>query len=124
LRVIIGPRQAIAVHTGAMGIGTPNPRTGQVSVLFSVKATTAYGENIFVLGSALQLGNWDPSNAIPLDPVNYPVWGATVYLPPNIAFEYKFIRKEPNGNVVWESGPNRQETTWPLGVQPIVTNWR
>jgi len=123
LRVIIGPRQAIAVHTGAMGIGMPSPKTGQVSVLFSENATTAYGENIFVVGSALQLGNWDPSNAIPLDPINYPVWGATVYLPPSTPFEYKFIRKELNGDVVWESGPNRQDTTPASGVQSIATNW-
>ena len=27
------------------------------------------------------------------------MWGATVYLPPNTVFQYKFIRKEKNGNV-------------------------
>lgn len=63
-----------------------------------------------------QLGNWDPSSAvctrvaseddgftdviqIPLDSTNYPVWGATVYLPPGITFQYKLLRKEPNGTV-------------------------
>jgi hypothetical protein len=77
------------------------------------------------------------------------VWGATVYLPPNTAFQYKFIRKEANGNVcffllplvrasnvkpaiayaldgqiVWESNPNREDTTPASGVQSIVTTWR
>ena len=42
---------------------------------------------------------FDSRTQIPLDPVNYPVWGATVYLPPNTPFQYKFIRKESNGNV-------------------------
>jgi len=36
---------------------------------------------------------------IPLDPTDYPVWGATVYLTPSATFEYKFIRKESNGDV-------------------------
>jgi Starch binding domain len=36
---------------------------------------------------------------IPLDPTNYPLWGATAYLPANITFQYKFLRKESNGTV-------------------------
>jgi len=122
--VAIGPRQAIALHTGALGSETPLKRASQVSVLFSVNATTTYGENVFVVGSVPQLGNWDPSNAIPLDPVNYPVWGATVYLPPTTMFQYKFIRKESNGNVVWESDPDRQATMPASGVQQIAMSWR
>jgi hypothetical protein len=126
LTVTVGPRQAIAVHTGAMGVGNPVPKTAQqVSVLFSENATTTLGENIFVVGSAAQLGNWNSSNAIPLDATNYPVWGATVYLPPSTTFEYKFIRKETNGSIVWESDPNRQDTTPASGVQLIATtSWR
>jgi len=125
LAVTIGPWQAIAVHTGALGLGLPTPEVAtQVSVIFSETATTTLGENIFVVGSVPQLGNWDPSNAIPLDPVHYPVWGATVYLPPNTVFQYKFIRKEKNGNIVWESDPNREDTTPASGVQSVVTTWR
>jgi len=125
LTVTIGPWQAIAVHTGALGLGLPTPGVAtQVSVIFSETATTTLGENIFVVGSVPQLGNWDPSNAIPLDPVHYPAWGATVYLPPNTAFQYKFIRKETNGNIVWESDPNREDTTPASGVQSIATTWR
>ncbi|KAN0114196.1 Glycoside hydrolase superfamily [Russula decolorans] len=125
LSVTIDPRQAIAVHTGAMDVGMPVLTAQQVSVVFSENATTTYGENVFVVGSLPQLGNWDSSNAIPLDPTNYPVWGATVYLPPNTDFEYKFIRKDSNGNIVWESDPNRQDTTPGSGVQLIATtSWR
>ncbi|KAI9510357.1 glycoside hydrolase family 13 protein [Russula earlei] len=125
LTATIGQRQAIALHTGALGTANPTPDPApQVSVLFSETATTTNGENIFVAGNVPQLGQWDPSNAIRLDPTSYPVWGATVYLPPNITFEYKFLRKEANGNFVWESDPNRQATTPLSGVFPIVTNWR
>lgn len=45
LTVTIGPRQAVAVHTGAMGIGSPTPKaSGPVSVIFSEIATTTDGE--------------------------------------------------------------------------------
>jgi hypothetical protein len=125
LVVTVGPRQAIAVHVGQLGTGTGTPQTAQqVPVMFSETATTSYGENIFVVGSVPQLGNWDTSNAIPLDPANYPVWAATVYLPPNTAFQYKFIRKETDGSVEWESDPNRQDTTPASGTQSVVTSWR
>ncbi|KAI9433226.1 glycoside hydrolase [Lactarius indigo] len=121
----IGVRQAIAVHVGALGSGTIVPKVAQqVPVMFYENATTIYGDNIFVVGSAPQLGNWDPSNAIPLDPTNYPVWAATVYLPSNTPFQYKFIRKQSNGTIVWESDPNRQDTTPASGTQSVVTCWR
>lgn len=45
LTVTIGPRQAVAVHIGAMGIGSPTPKAASpVSVLFSEVATTTSGE--------------------------------------------------------------------------------
>jgi hypothetical protein len=54
LSVTIDPRQAIAVHTDAMGVGIPVPKTAQqVSVIFSEDATTTYGE---VSGECLWLG--------------------------------------------------------------------
>lgn len=53
MSVSVGPRQAIAVHTGAMGVGVPVPTAQQVSVVFSENATTTYGE---VSGECLWLG--------------------------------------------------------------------
>ena len=90
LVVTVGPRQAIAVHVGQLGTGTGLPPTAQqIPVLFYEIANTTMGEvgspsflssvrpsvrllilleiqqqNIFVVGSLPQLGNWDPSNAV------------------------------------------------------------
>ena len=45
MTVTIDPRQAIAMHTGAMGVGMPAPATAKlVSVVFSVNVTTTFGE--------------------------------------------------------------------------------
>ncbi|KAI9429333.1 glycoside hydrolase [Lactarius indigo] len=120
LAVTVASRQAIAVHTGALGNGTSIAKTAQqVPVLFHTNVTTTYGENVFVVGSVSQLGSWDPSNAIPLDSINYPMWAATTYLPSNTTFQYKFIRKVSNGTVVWGSDPNNQDTTPASGIQSI-----
>ncbi|KAH8996004.1 glycoside hydrolase [Lactarius akahatsu] len=127
MTVTVGAHQAIAMHTGALGYGTSGPKMmelGLVPVLFNVNATTTFGENIFVVGDVPGLGNLDPTNAIPLDPSNHPLWAATAYLPPNTAFQYSFIRKEPNGTVISESAPAREDMTPASGILSIVTSWR
>lgn len=82
---------------------------------FNVRATTTFGENIFVVGQLTQLSNWDPAKAVPLSASRYtnsdPLWFAEVDLPAATVFEYKFIRKSASGAVTWESDPNRRFTT-------------
>lgn len=45
LAVTVGAHEAIAVHTGALGSGSSEPKTAErVPVLFNVNATTTFGE--------------------------------------------------------------------------------
>ena len=92
--------------------GTP---ACNAATTFNVRATTTFGENIFVVGQLTQLGNWDPNSAKPLSASKYtnsdPLWFAEVDLPASTAFEYKYIRKSSSGQVTWESDPNRSYTT-------------
>ncbi|KAF9555969.1 glycoside hydrolase [Agrocybe pediades] len=126
----VNARDAIAIHTGALGTGsgsgTPsNPSNpGTVTVTFQETATTTFGENIFLVGSISQLGTWAPASAIALSSASYPVWSVSVTLPANTSFQYKFIRKETDGTFVWESDPNRQATAGASGSQTITTSWR
>ncbi|KLO18298.1 glycoside hydrolase [Schizopora paradoxa] len=120
--VVVPARTAIAIHTGAQGSGGTSVST--VAVSFQETATTTFGENIFLVGSVPQLGSWDTTQAIGLSPTNYPTWTVTVGLPAGTTFEYKFIRKETDGSVVWESDPNRSDTTPSSGTQTVVTTWR
>jgi alpha-amylase len=76
-----------------------------------VNATTVWGQNVFVVGSIPALGTWNTGNAVALSSATYPVWTGAVTLPPNTAFQYKYIKKDGSGNVVWESDPNRSHTT-------------
>lgn len=85
-----------------------------VAVTFDEIATTTYGENVFIVGSISQLGNWDTADAIALSASQYTssdnLWFVTIDLPAGTTFQYKYIRKETDGSIVWESDPNRSYT--------------
>ncbi|OCN00888.1 hypothetical protein A7X67_00050 [Clostridium sp. W14A] len=84
----------------------------QNQVIFHVKASTNYGDNIYVVGSIPELGSWDTSKCTEamLCP-NYPEWYLPVSVPANTTFQFKFIKKNANGNVTWESSSNRTVTS-------------
>ncbi|KAL4999759.1 putative glycosyl hydrolase, family 15 [Aspergillus recurvatus] len=89
-----------------------------VAVTFDVIATTTYGENVYIVGSIPQLGNWDTGSAVALSASKCTssnnLWYGNVNLPAGTAFEYKYFRREADGSIVWESDPNRSYTV-PLG---------
>ncbi|KAJ5999037.1 hypothetical protein N7451_006847 [Penicillium sp. IBT 35674x] len=102
-----------------------------IAVTFNELVTTTYGENIFITGSISQLGSWSTSSAIALSASSYtssnPLWTATINLPVGTTFEYKFIKEETDGSIVWESDPNRSYTV-PTGCSgttaTATATWR
>lgn len=88
--------------------GDPN------QVVFSVNASTVPGQEVHVVGSIPELGGWDPTEApeAMFNP-NYPEWFLPISVPANTTFEFKFIKMDGAGNVVWESGNNRVFTSSP-----------
>ncbi|MFC5826412.1 carbohydrate-binding module family 20 domain-containing protein [Nonomuraea insulae] len=101
--VSVPAKGSIAIVAGAT--------SSQAPVTFNVNASTTWGTNVYLVGSIAALKNWNTAEAIPLSSAAYPVWSATVSLPANTSFEYKFIKKDGSGNVTWESGANRAYTT-------------
>ncbi|MFD4263605.1 carbohydrate-binding module family 20 domain-containing protein [Streptomyces sp. NPDC058534] len=102
---------AVALHVNARTCdGGPDPDPVISGVSFAVNATTSWGQSIYVTGNRPELGNWNPGNALKLDPAAYPVWKGDVELPEGTSFEYKYVRKDEAGNVTWESGANRTAT--------------
>jgi alpha-amylase len=129
--VTVPARGAVAIHTGAMGPGpTPTPTVtptvdpGQVATTFNANVTTTWGQNVFVVGNVAALGAWNPANAVPLSSASYPVWRGTVNLPGGTAISYKYIKKNSNGSVTWESDPNRSFTTPSGGTATRNDSWR
>ena len=103
-------------------------------------------ENIYITGCVDALQNWSPDNALLLSSANYPTWSSaslflpcvpprsrcltaafafvvTVTLPASTAIQYKYIRKF-NGQVTWESDPNRSFTTPASGSTTRNDQWR
>ncbi|SMR62123.1 unnamed protein product [Zymoseptoria tritici ST99CH_1E4] len=105
----------------AIRLGSPRPIPGfptdfqplcKAQVTFNVNASTNFGENIVVFGSAVTIGNGsDIKGAAPLNANNYPIWSATVDLPVNTRVSYQFVRTQTDGSYVYETGSNRTITT-------------
>ncbi|KAK3114409.1 hypothetical protein LTR53_007334 [Teratosphaeriaceae sp. CCFEE 6253] len=104
----------------AVRLGSPRAIAGfpadfqpvcHAEVTFSVNASTFYGENIGVFGSASTIGGGtDLANAAPLGANNYPIWSATIDMPANSTITHQYVRFEPGGTYILES-TNRTITT-------------
>lgn len=102
-----------------------------VAVTFNELVTTTYGQEVYLAGSISQLGSWSTSDAVLLSASQYtssnPLWFVTVNLPAGTAFQYKFIIKNTDGSITWESDPNRSYTV-PTGCQGLTATvddtWR
>lgn len=101
-----------------------------VAVTFDEIATTTFGENVYIVGSISQLGDWNTAEAVALSASQYTssnnLWFVTITLPAGTSFEYKFIRKESDGSIEWESDPNRSYMV-PTGcatAATVNTTWR
>jgi glucoamylase len=81
------------------------PGSGQVQVNINVRATTQYGQYMYVMGTTGTLGNWNTNLGIPVDPSTYPVWKNAINLAANNSFQYKYYRKNSDGSVTWECYP-------------------
>ena len=107
----------------------PTNCPAQVSVTFSEKRATNYGETVKIVGGIAELGNWNAQNAPSLSATGYtasnPVWKQTISLAAGSTFQYKFAIVSSSGAVTWESDPNRSYTV-PTCQQSVEVSgtWR
>ncbi|KAK1071370.1 hypothetical protein LTR33_010476 [Friedmanniomyces endolithicus] len=97
----------------AIRLGPPRPIPGfpadfqpqcKAEVTFNVNASTFYGENIAVFGSAVTIGGGNNiMNAVTLSANNYPIWSATINMPANTTVTYQYVRAEPDGSYIYEA---------------------
>lgn len=94
---------------------------GAAQLTLKINAYTSWGQQLYVVGSSPQLGQWDPSKALKLEPLNYPQWSVTFKRAVDEPISFKFIKKSGDA-VIWEGGANHE-----LSPQQDVTNsymWR
>jgi hypothetical protein len=99
-----------------------------------VRVPTQPGQNVFLVGDAVALKQWDVSRAIPCRPIEpgegqegrftY-AWACNAKLKEGAAIQFKFVMIDGAGNVVWESGANRQYTipVNSLGQGCVYDDW-
>ncbi|MDR2822214.1 MAG: IPT/TIG domain-containing protein [Acholeplasmatales bacterium] len=117
---------------GASSGGYPNFKiltSSQTAIRFFVQnAYTSMGENVYLVGSLDELGAWNTGRAIgPMfnstsSIASYPTWFFDVSIPKNTYFEYKYIKIDSNGNIVWESGINHIYTSG-SNTGEILVSW-
>ncbi|WP_330218238.1 carbohydrate-binding module family 20 domain-containing protein [Streptococcus sp. X13SY08] len=78
--------------------------------------STAWGDQLYLLGNVPELGGGDENKAIgPLfnktsTIAEYPNWFYDVSLPVNTDIQYQFVKKDQNGKVLWKSDYNNFKT--------------
>jgi len=95
-----------------------------VAVTFNENATTAFGQNVFVVGDNALLGAWSTNLATAMSSAGYPVWSTTVWLPKNTAVQYKYLKKNSDGTVTWEGSSNRTLNTGAGSSLTLNDSWR
>jgi hypothetical protein len=98
----------------------------QTAVTFKVNnASTSWGQNVFVVGDAQELGAWNATfSSKKLVPTPYPTWAGTVFLPRGSTVQYKFIKKDGSNNVTWEGGGNRTFSVPNAASAQAVGTWQ
>lgn len=101
----------------------------QTAVRFKVNASTYMGQNVYIVGSVYELGNWSVTrDAGPFynrtqSISQYPYWFFDVSVPANSRFEYKFVKVDGSGNIEWESGWNHIITTSDAAME-VNIDWQ
>src|SRR4051794_7377579 len=82
---------------------------------------------VYITGNHPTLGNWDVGCALSMqleqDGHNERAWSAVLDLEPGQSIEYKFVKKQGDNGVQWESGYNRTCTAVP-GMSSISDAFR
>jgi hypothetical protein len=66
------------------------------------------GEALYLVGRGDALGSWDPGRALGPMPRHSPKrFSLSLLAQVGQVLEYKFLRRRPDGAVVWEENPNR-----------------
>ena len=100
-----------------------------IPVTFTVDNATATnpGDNIFVTGNTVELGNWGTTFQTAIGPMldpHYPNWFLNVSLPAGKMVEFKFIANRADGTVTWEKGASHTYQVPASGTGAVNVTWQ
>lgn len=99
----------------------PLPPAAGISVKLRIHYNTNWGDVVCVCGSPGALGAWDGQHAMAMVYTPGSVWEVSFTIPTAVAgvFEYKYLIRH-EGNITWESGPNRSLLFVPTAYDSTV----
>ena len=77
-------------------------------VSFKIDYQTVWGQRLYVLGSRLEFGEWNPDRALEMENIYPGEWELVVDVEYIKSWDYKYLVKDDEGGVLWEWGGNRQ----------------
>jgi len=89
-------------------------------------ATTTTGQKVYILGDQAALSNWTTTAGVPctLDSGSTTAWTCQGFtLASGTVYQYKYIKRDSAGTVVWESGTNRSRTA-PTVTTTYSETWK
>ncbi|XP_057864300.2 ribonuclease E/G-like protein, chloroplastic isoform X2 [Cryptomeria japonica] len=92
------------------GIQSANARKQNLKIIFNLEAVVEDGQQLYVSGSVISLGMWDPELAIPMSPFEGKtnLWQARIQVACGTILEYNYFvkrNKVPSGDITWRPGP-------------------
>jgi alpha-amylase len=118
----VAAKAALAIHVGDTGGGSGGGSSNCVDVSAYVTGT-AVGDEVYIVGSIPQLGNWTAISSAHLSGTTYPYWKGTVTVPAGTTFQYKYVIVRSNGTYTWESIGNRTATVPSTGCLALNQTW-
>lgn len=122
-------RSGSAVNSNAFNVNVYQAKLVPVTFTVTNAAPTNPGDNIYLTGNTIELGNWASTKtgavgAMLTNASTYPNWWLTVGVPAGKTIEFKFIRVRADGSVTWENGANHVVTTPASGVGNVNVGWQ
>ncbi|XP_029125082.1 uncharacterized protein LOC109788416 isoform X2 [Cajanus cajan] len=93
------------------------PKT--INVKFELHRICNFGEQFLVVGNDPMFGSWNPANAIPMTWSEGHLWTLEMEIPTG-KFQFKYILKRREGDIIWQPGPDRIIHTWEAMNRIIV----
>ncbi|GAB3992508.1 carbohydrate-binding module family 20 domain-containing protein [Glycomyces albus] len=118
----VAAKTALAIYTGNTGGGGGGEDSDCVEVSAYVEDTVV-GDEVYMVGSIDELGDWTAIESAHLSGQSYPEWTGTISIPAGTSFEYKYVIVDSGGNYTWESGSNRTATIPDSGCLTLNETW-
>jgi len=119
----VAAKAALAIYVGNESGGGNGGTTNNCVNVSAYVTGTSVGDEVYIVGSIAQLGNWTAISSAHLSGTAYPYWKGTVSVPAGTTFQYKYVIVKSSGSYTWESIGNRTATVPATGCLELNQTW-